>query len=269
MNKYPLVSIIIPTFNSGLHLYTCLKAIKKQLYKNIEVIIVDNNSSDSTSNIAVNFGAKVLIRSSTMTQARNLGVKSANGEYVVLLDSDMELSVCVISDCIKKVCSGYDGVIIPERIRETNFLSKCISLEKALYKDELDMLSVRFVSKSAFNAIGGLDENLVSGEDYDFLSRFRNNGFKLDFVSSFFYHNEPNNFRIILKKKYNYGKTLINYFQKYPKKGFNQFVLRKPFLKIFLYYSKDPLHYSGLVLLKSIEYISAFFGFLSSIRRRL
>ena len=54
----PLVSVVIPTYNSSATLETCLDSIKRQVYKNIEVIIVDNFSKDSTINIGQKFGFK-------------------------------------------------------------------------------------------------------------------------------------------------------------------------------------------------------------------
>jgi glycosyltransferase involved in cell wall biosynthesis len=54
-----LVSVIIPTYNSSRTLEKCLESIKNQSYKNIEIIVVDNNSKDNTKEIALKFTDKV------------------------------------------------------------------------------------------------------------------------------------------------------------------------------------------------------------------
>ena len=56
----PLVSVIIPTYNSSRTLEKCLESIKNQTYKNIEIIVVDNNSTDNTKEIAKKFADKAI-----------------------------------------------------------------------------------------------------------------------------------------------------------------------------------------------------------------
>ena len=58
----PLVSVIIPTYKSSRTLEKCLESIKNQTYKNIEIIVVDNNSTDNTKEIAKKFTQKVIPR---------------------------------------------------------------------------------------------------------------------------------------------------------------------------------------------------------------
>lgn len=55
MSALPLVSIVIPTFNSSKTLGLCLESVRNQDYDNVEIIVVDNNSSDSTKEIAEKF----------------------------------------------------------------------------------------------------------------------------------------------------------------------------------------------------------------------
>ncbi len=54
----PLVSVIIPTYNSSRTLEKCLESIKNQTYKNVEIIVVDNNSTDNTKEIAKKYTGK-------------------------------------------------------------------------------------------------------------------------------------------------------------------------------------------------------------------
>ena len=85
--KEKLVSVNIPTYNSESTLEQCLKAVKNQTYKNIEIIIVDSYSKDRTLEIAKKFNAKVIMCKGKLLEARILGTEKSKGEYVLLLDS--------------------------------------------------------------------------------------------------------------------------------------------------------------------------------------
>src|SRR3989338_3629701 len=101
--KYsPSVSIILTTKNSEKYIRDCLQSIKDQTYKNIEIIVVDNNSSDNTKQIASELAAKVYNHGPERSAQRNFGVKKAKGEYILYLDSDIILSKNVVKDCVNK-----------------------------------------------------------------------------------------------------------------------------------------------------------------------
>ena len=86
MKGNPLVSIIIRTKNEERWISSCLKSVYRQKYKNIEVIIVDNNSTDKTLKIASEFPLKIVtIKKFLPGKAINLGIRSSSGEYLVCL----------------------------------------------------------------------------------------------------------------------------------------------------------------------------------------
>ena len=99
----PLVSVVIPTYNSQRTIGICLKSVREQTYSSIEVIVMDKNSSDRTSKIAESYGAKIFKLNSERTEAKNFGVKKALGEYVCFIDSDMELTPNVIEECVNLI----------------------------------------------------------------------------------------------------------------------------------------------------------------------
>ncbi len=89
----PLVSIIIPAFNSEDFIQYTLDSIINQTYKNWEAIIVDDGSTDNTSNIVKSFLIDnrfklVQIPNSKQGKARNIGISQSNGDFIALLDSD-------------------------------------------------------------------------------------------------------------------------------------------------------------------------------------
>ncbi len=123
----PLVSVIVPTYNSARLLETCLTSIKNQSYRNIELIVVDNDSTDTTKHIAQTFTNKVYNKGPERSAQRNFGVKESTGQYVMIVDSDMELSKDVIASCVKKITSEpqIQGIIIPEESFGKGFWAQC------------------------------------------------------------------------------------------------------------------------------------------------
>jgi len=95
----PLVSMNIPTLNSSATLEYCLKAIQKQTYKNIEIIVIDSYSSDDTVKIALEHGAQVHFARGLLNQ-RLVGIRRSKGKYILLLDSDQILGRVAIERCV-------------------------------------------------------------------------------------------------------------------------------------------------------------------------
>ena len=110
----PLVSVVIPTYNSEKTLHKCLTSIKNQTYKNIEIIIVDGGSTDETVEIAMSFGAKVYtLLGSKMSDATNFGARHAHGKYLYRVDSDVILDETLIEEAVHKCeVEGFDGVCV-------------------------------------------------------------------------------------------------------------------------------------------------------------
>lgn len=89
-----MISIIIPIYNSELYLRKCLDSIISQTYKDLEIILVDNNSTDSSIEICKEYAEKdrrIRLMQETKkgaAAARNLGIKVAKGNYITFVDSD-------------------------------------------------------------------------------------------------------------------------------------------------------------------------------------
>ncbi len=80
----PLVSVIIPTYNSARTLPMALRSIKRQTYPSVEIIIVDRYSRDGTPHIASRFGAHVIQADTEQAEAKNIGLKAA--DVTIVLD---------------------------------------------------------------------------------------------------------------------------------------------------------------------------------------
>ena len=97
----PKVSLIIPTKNNEKTIKKCLKSCKAQSYKNIEIIVIDNFSTDKTTQICKKFKeVKLEIFGPERNLQRPRGAEIATGDWLVFIDSDMNLSPQLIEDCI-------------------------------------------------------------------------------------------------------------------------------------------------------------------------
>lgn len=114
--KKPLVSVVVTTFNDERFIGRCLNSLQAQHYNNFEVILVDNSSQDRTRQIAYKFKNKlrikiIIVRKTTLAEARNIGIKKTNGKYVSFCDADdihLPWKICDQIKSLKKK-SNLDG----------------------------------------------------------------------------------------------------------------------------------------------------------------
>ena len=221
VKRLPLVSVIVPTKNEETNITRCLRSVKQQLYKgDIEIIVVDNYSTDNTAKLAARFTPKILLVGKERSRQRNIGAKSARGTWLLFVDADMELSRNVISECIKisknKVTNPV--IAISEQSVGKNFWGKAFALEKNCYKNATWLHAARFFPRRAFLELGGYDEHLFAGEDWDITQRFRLQGFPLFIAKhSYLLHHERNeNLLNLLKKERYYIQNIDRYAKKHP-----------------------------------------------------
>lgn len=120
MKSNPLVSVIVPVYNVEKYLRQCLDSILGQTYKNLEVIIVDDGSTDSSANIIKEYKKKddriVVIsqKNQGLSAARNVGIKKANGDYIMFVDSDDWIAPDIVEylrpgRADVSICSHYES----------------------------------------------------------------------------------------------------------------------------------------------------------------
>jgi glycosyltransferase involved in cell wall biosynthesis len=265
----PLVSVVIPTFNSEKTLPKCLESIKNQTYKNIEVIVVDKNSEDKTINIAKSYGAKVfVINAKERSEQKNFGVKQSRGKYIYIVDSDFIVEPEVIEEAVRKCENeGYDAVCVHNTSDSTiSFWSKVRKLERDCYKDDELNVAARFFKKEVFEAIGGFNESLVAAEDYDLHNRLSEKGFKIGRIQAQEIHiGEPKSLWEVAKKHYYYGKTIGEFIKSNPQKGIKQLSpIRPAFIKHWKEFARHPILTLGFVIYQIVRYFSAVLGLLIS-----
>lgn len=270
------ISIIIAAFNESKKIADCLKSLSEQSYQNIEVILVDDCSSDQTVLIAqqagLKFGLNLKIIQLNKHQergvARNTGAKESTGAYMFFIDADMKLSKGVAVKCFKLVQKDSDikAVIIPEKSFGKGFWARCRRLEKLCYIGDDRMEAARLFEKKAFWKVGGWDNKMISGEDWDLTRRIRDK-YKIGRISSIIYHHE---YQLTLwkaiKKKFYYASVSGIYLERNPLTilGLVFFIFRPAYLRNWKLILFNPIYGMGMFLLKGAEIIAGFFGFIYS-----
>jgi glycosyltransferase involved in cell wall biosynthesis len=222
--KQPLVTISIPTYNSEPFLALCLESIKTQTYPNIEINIVDGKSKDRTIEITKEYGVEnILINKVALLGARHEGLKIANGELILLLDSDQILAPDAIERAVKFIeAENKDMLILEEGVYQAkNWLEKLFELDRRLVhhvKDFDPFTSVmlpRFYRKKvldkAFANIpghvmaktGGQDHAIIYYEAWKITQ-------KIGLLPHAVRHIEPNSLTVMIKKFYRWGRTSVN-----------------------------------------------------------
>lgn len=116
MNK--LISIIVPVYNVEDYLEKCLNSIVQQTYKNIEIIVVDDGSTDGSSGIIKNYSNKdqritvISKKNGGLSSARNAGLKKARGEYICFVDSDDWISDSYVKDMLDTALKDGSDIVI-------------------------------------------------------------------------------------------------------------------------------------------------------------
>ncbi len=135
-----LVSVIIPVYNVEKYLCECIDSVLAQDYRELEIILVDDGATDSSSAICDNYAKAderitvYHIENSGLSGARNYGTKMAHGEFIQYLDSDDKLTEGAISSSVAKIEDQTDAVIA--RIVEWNPEAQLYKAEPFSFKDE-------------------------------------------------------------------------------------------------------------------------------------
>ena len=195
----PLVSVILPVYNAcrvdKQFFWNALKSIQGQTYKNLELIVVDDGSTDGSRALYdefmqayPGFNARYVTKANAgQSSARNLGVQMCLGQYVSFIDQDdewyedrLEKVVPWLADtAIDLLYTDADNIDATGRITYKN-IHKTYSfgwphpkrqIEDILFKDIIVMPGVMIIKKEKYDAVGGFDVNLSGYEDDDLFLR--------------------------------------------------------------------------------------------------
>jgi glycosyltransferase involved in cell wall biosynthesis len=262
----PLVSVIVPTRNSASTLGRCLQSLKEQTYPSIEIIVVDNKSSDKTQAIAEQFGASLIVAGRERSEQTNIGARNARGVYLYRTDADFVLDSTLISRAVELAQSGFDAVIVHGTSDSTISLwARVRKAERECFEGDWAHTAASFFTKKAFDSVGGFNEALTAFEDYDLNNRLLKRGYRVGRINARAIHlGEPRSLAEVVPKYIYYGdrKNLTEFASKNPGKGLWQIMpIRVVYIRNL---RKFGLDFFPFLVYHYVKYASALIGFISS-----
>ncbi|HIF9267923.1 glycosyltransferase family 2 protein [Photobacterium damselae subsp. damselae] len=187
MNNKDKVSVIMSAYNAEEYIYDSIVSLLNQTYKNIEIIIIDDGSTDNTLDIINSFDDQRIIcisrENKGLTKSLNDAIEISTGGYICRQDADDKSSVNRIYKQLKFIkekecdiifCQSFDGVSnIPSRL---------------MLRDEISFTQLKFGNVLTHGCVFGksqifkqhqYDEEWLCGQDYELWLRLLNNGYKL------------------------------------------------------------------------------------------
>jgi glycosyltransferase involved in cell wall biosynthesis len=213
----PNVSIIIPAHNEERHIEKCIESLLAQEYRDIEIIVVDNGSSDNTSKIVEryveSYGGKVrLLRMESNIGpggGRNAGASNATGEILVFVDADMAFPPDYVTKLISPIQRGEALLTTHANEYVANVENPWVKVQGQTVRSTGRRTGevFRAVKKDFFISHGGFDPSLHYHDDRTF---FYKTGAKAKVVEeAYCYHNNPDTAKEIFRRNYLIGRTLL------------------------------------------------------------
>lgn len=216
-----LISIIVPVYNVSLYLDKCIESILNQNYKNIELILIDDGSTDNSYEICEKWEKTdkriklIKQKNKGVSSARNKGLDNALGDYISFIDSDDIVEKDIYTSFIKEMTDEIDII----RFRCRTHYGKIKTISQNNYEGLLDILKDEkkydlFFKEHAFgsvcfsifnrNVIEGIrfNEEFKYGEDYLFYFYVINKSSKIFFSDFILYNYMVNHFSATRKKQF-------------------------------------------------------------------
>ena len=263
-----LVSVIITTKNEERNLGRLLASIQKETYQDYEIIVVDNGSADQTKAIARKYTELVFDKGPERSAQRNFGVERAIGQFVLILDADMELEPRVLTECVSTMQQTESkALVIPERSVGQGFWAQCKAFERSFYVGDESIEAARFFDRKVFLEFGGYDTAITGPEDFDLPWRIRqkHGDSAIGRIASFIIHHEghPTLWRL-MKKKFYYGQHAKAYFDKHPQLRLTQgnLLFRPAFFRGWKRLLQQPVLAICMFFMRACEMLAAGSGFI-------
>jgi len=196
MQNKPLVSIVVPVFNAEMYLEKCLGSITKQEYPNLEVIVVNDGSSDASGEIiesyALNDSRYIVYNQKNrgVSAARNKGISLAKGDYVTFIDADDVIHKVFIRRLVNDLLEKNADIVTTNKqsysMTDSEFLSISLGNDAVIQEYTVDQALMSLYSGTLEKGHNGvqmlrrrliIDNNLLYDtsmkicEDFDFLAR--------------------------------------------------------------------------------------------------
>lgn len=182
MRNKPLISIIIPTYNGSQTVLRAINSALNQTYQNIEIIVVDDKSTDNTVEIVKKVKdkrVKLLVHSENRygSAARNTGMKASKGDYIALLDDDDEFMLDRIEKLYPRINSEYLAVTSDYLLYESGSWRRVSkNQDKQTVSDFLLINSTIggcsiMIDRRILKLVGYFDETFIRHQDIEYVLR--------------------------------------------------------------------------------------------------
>lgn len=174
---HKMISIVIPTWNEERYLPNLLRCIKKQTFKDYEIIIADADSTDKTKEIAKKNGCRI-INGGMPSAGRNNGAKVAKGELIAFFDADVKFDDNFLRKSVEEITMRKIDVAGVQIIPQTDRLIDILFLK--IFNCLLNFVQYfypsaygggLFCKKELHKKVNGFDEKIILGEDIDYVQR--------------------------------------------------------------------------------------------------
>lgn len=266
-----LVSVVVPTRNNDRTIERCLQSVRDQTYPFVELIVVDNSSTDSTLETAGRLADRAVTAGPERSAQRNKGLELARGRWFLWLDSDMILPPDAVSVAVEEAeKEGAAGIALPERTIGDGFWTACRALERSCYLDDAGLHNPRLLRRDYLVELGGFDLGMSGPEDADLRLRILARGDTIALAPVVVDHDEGRlTVGDVMRKRYYYGQS-IPQFASHHGGG-----VRKQGAAVVSSYLRhrrrllsSPGHALGMVALRSMEAAAYAVGALSAERER-
>ena len=266
----PLVSIVIACKNNEKYIRRSLESVKNQTYKNIELIIVDNFSSDKTYKIAKEFTDQAFQKGPERSTQFNFGFSKSKGDLIYRIGAEYELEEDVVQKCVDKIAQGYDALALHNRSWGDSIWAKVRYLERESYRNDKEVVAVRFFKREVFEAVNGFDENLVANEDFDLHNRIVAKGYKWSHVDGIEKHlGEPENLLEVWNKFFYYGRTIGNYMKKDKQNSKKHVKIVRPSFKKIYSKLNTPKLFLAFWVYMFVKFVAGGLGYLAGPPKKL
>lgn len=198
------VSIVVPVYNAEMYIKKCLDSLLNQTYKNIEIVVVDDGSVDSSYEILKGYKDKILLirqKNHGVSYSRNKGIQKATGDYIMFVDVDDWIDLDMVEKLYSESENGNIDIIRCGYIREycdhQEFYS-CVN-KKIKIKNNKSIIYEKFVNNYDLASPCGqlikrecirkkFDDDIIVGEDYLFNLDLYTNSNSFVLLPECYYH---------------------------------------------------------------------------------
>ncbi len=204
-------SIVIPAYNEEDCIKRCIEAVLNQNHKDLEVILVDDGSTDRTVNIAKEYSIKIVKgKHEGNSAAKNLGWKKAKGNIVIFIDADMVIHPNYVSETLKCYEDGKLGGTTHVELlfnKNPSFIARMLNLRSEIgaLKDPICVKSCR---RNFIETIGGFNHSTGYFDDWELGKRIKQKGYKIVWTKGKVWHEEIEKLSSLIKQNRWLGKSI-------------------------------------------------------------